>query len=321
MGLGMNDLNEHCLGIDVSKATLDIATSDGEHNASFKYDEEGIRKLFALLKLFRPKLICLEATGGLERSIVAALHAKECDVAVVNPRQIRDFARATGQLAKTDELDAAVIARFAYLIQPRLTLPLSVSQQKMRDLTSRRRQVSKLLIQERNRLARAVEVDVREMIEQAIDFYAQQLKTIREAQETLIEHDESMREKSRIIQSVPGLGPATAALLLSEMPEFGQLNRKQIARLIGVAPTNRDSGTLRGKRTTGGGRVDVRNGLYMPTVVAKQHNPRIKDFYDRLVTNGKPKLVALIACIRKLVSILNVMIRGGKTWNENLATT
>jgi len=317
----MNDLNEHCLGIDISKAKLDVATSDGKHTHSFDYDEKGMEKLFALLTAFRPKLVCLEATGGLERSIVSRLHADKRDVAVVNPRQIRDFARDTGQLAKTDRIDAAVIAEFARLIQPRRTLPLSVSQQKMRGLTARRRQVSKLLIQERNRLARAVEVEVREMIEQAIEFYAQQLSTIQLSMETLIEQNESMRETSRIIQSVPGLGPATAALLLSEMPEFGQLNRKQIARLIGVAPTNRDSGTLRGKRTTGGGRVDVRNGLYMPTVVAKTHNPRIKAFYDRLVANGKPKLVALIACMRKLVSILNVMIRERTIWNENLITT
>ena len=313
----MSHRNRLCVGIDVSKARLDVAVSDRSHSETFHYDEGGLRKLLTWIRKFNPEIVCLEATGGLERRIVAELHKASCNVAVVNPRQIRDFARATGQLAKTDDIDAGIIARFADLIRPRLTQPLSISQQKMRDLTARRRQVSKLLIQERNRLANAVDSSVRGMIKEGIDFYSKQLATIQKDQETLIEQDEIMREKSRIIQSVPGFGPATATLLISEMPEFGQLNRKQIARLVGVAPTNRDSGTLRGKRTTGGGRVDVRNGLYMPTVVAKKHNKTIKEFYDRLIENGKPKLVAIIASMRKLISILNVMIRDGKMWNEN----
>ena len=159
------------------------------------------------------------------------------------------------------------------------------------------------------------------MIQQSIRFLEKQIKVIEQKLKTLIQADQQAQEKSNIIQSIPGLGPATAAMLIAELPELGSLNRKQIARLIGVAPTNRDSGTLRGKRTIGGGRVEIRNGLFMPLLVAKKHNPKIKAFYDRLVENGKPKMVALIAAMRKLVTILNVMLKEGKKWNENIINT
>jgi transposase len=205
------------------------------------------------------------------------------------------------------------------LMQPRVTPKLSESQQKLRDLTARKRQVNKLLVQEKNRLATTHDKEMQKLIRQAIRFYERQLDTLRKAQAKIIHQDTLSRKKASVIRSVPGLGPATVTTLISELPELGQLNRKQIARLIGVAPTNRDSGTLRGKRTTGGGRVNVRNALYMPTVVAKKHNPTIKAFYDRLIHEGKAKMVALIAAMRKLISILNVMIRDGKTWIENTA--
>lgn len=317
----MTDHNNGCIGIDVAKEKLDLASSENKKVHTFEYNENGLKKVIAFIAECGPQLICLEATGGWERQLVSALHEHECNVAVVNPRQIRDFARATNQLAKTDEIDARIIAKFGKLVQPRITPKLTDSQQKLRDLTARRRQVTKLLVQEKNRLATTHQKEIQKLIRQAIRFYEKQLDTVRQAQLKIIQQDERAQEKAQIINSVPGLGPATVATLLSELPELGQLNRRQIARLIGVAPTNRDSGTLRGKRTTGGGRVDVRNALYMPTIVAKKYNPKIKAFYDRLVANGKPKMLALIAAMRKLITILNVMIRERKSWKQSPAST
>ena len=317
----MTDHNKRFIGIDVAKGKLDLASSESEHVQSFEYNKNGLKKLIGFIDEFKPQLVCLEATGGWERKLVVALHEHNFDVAVVNPRQIRDFARATNQLAKTDEIDARIIARFAKLMRPRITPKLSESQQKLRDLTARRRQINKLLVQEKNRLATTHDKQIQKLIRQAIRFYERQLETVRKAQLKIIQEDKQTQERARIISSVPGLGPATVATLISELPELGQLNRKQIARLIGVAPTNRDSGTLRGKRTTGGGRVDVRNALYMPTIVAKKHNAKIKAFYERLVANGKSKMVALIAAMRKLITILNVMIRDNLTWNQTPIST
>jgi transposase len=317
----MDHLNTLVIGIDVSKEKLDVAGLRPSRVQTLDYSQAGLKQLLASLKHVQPRLVCLEATGGWERHLVEALHRHGFPVAVVNPRQIRDFARAKGQLAKTDQIDARVIAQYGELLQPKTTAPLTKNQQKLRDLTTRARQVTKLLIQEKNRLATTVDKDIQKLIRQAIQLYEKQLQTVREAQQKLIDQDEQTQATARIIASVPGLGPASVSVLISELPELGTLNRQQIARLVGVAPTNRDSGTLRGKRTTGGGRVEVRNALYMPTVVAKQHNSKIKAFYDRLLKNGKPKMVALIASMRKLLTMLNTMIRNGKTWNEQPQTT
>ncbi|MEZ5943335.1 MAG: transposase [Planctomycetaceae bacterium] len=277
----MDQHNRICVGIDVAKYILDVAWSNSSHVQQIPYTKAGLRLLISSLKKSEVALICCEATGGLERTLVQVLHEQGFVVAVVNPRQIRDFARAMNQLAKTDEIDAGIIAQFAWLINPRPTKPLTESQQKLRDLTSRRRQVTKLIIQEKNRLASTADKEICRMIQWAIRLYEQQLDTLKDKQHELIDADESSQTKARIIESVPGLGPATVATLVSELPELGQLNRQQIARLVGV-----------------------------------RHNPRIKAFYQRLVANGKPKMVALIAAMRKLLSILNVMIREGKTWNK-----
>lgn len=317
----MQQHNTLSLGIDVSKQKLDIAFSDRSQELTLPYTKAGLKKLLQLLQKTPVDLVCFEATGGLERTLLETLHSCDQRVAVVNPRQIRDFARATNQLAKTDQIDARIIAQFASLMQPRTILPMTTSQLKLRDLTARKRQVTKLLVQEKNRLAAAHDIDVREMLEQAIGFYKQQLDSITARQQQLIEQDEHAQEKARILRSVPGLGPTTTATLIAELPELGQLNRQQIGRLVGVAPTNRDSGTMRGKRTTGGGRVSVRTALYMPTLVAKQHNPVIARFYERLIQQGKPSRVALIAAMRKLLTIINVMLRDGQTWQNHPATT
>jgi transposase len=312
----MNKSNKIYIGIDVSKKNLDVASSHSSSVQTVPYNQKELKQLLSSWKKFNVALVCLEATGGIERELLSVLHRHDIPVAVVNPRQIRDFARATNQLAKTDKIDAQIIARFAELLQPRVTPPLSVSQQKLRDLTARKQQVTKLLVQEKNRLAATVDKEIRQMICKAIKLYEGQLKQLQKKQNKLISQDSASQEKAKIIASVPGLGDATVATLISELPELGTLNRQQIARLIGVAPTNHDSGTMRGKRTTGGGRVQIRNALYMPTVVAKKHNPKLKAFYDRLVAKGKPKMVALIATMRKLITILNVMIREGTTWKN-----
>lgn len=309
--------NKLHVGIDVSKQKLDIAFSHRTKVETFPYTKPGIKQLLSSLKKSPDAFICLEATGGWERALLGHLHENGFEVAVVNPRQIRDFARATNQLAKTDQIDARIIAQFAALMRPRPTPPLTVSQQKLRDFTARKRQVTKLLVQEKNRLATTFDKEIQKLIKQTIALFEKQLEAIRKQMQQLIDEDEKAQAIARIIESVPGLGPATAATLIAEVPELGSLNRQQIARLIGVAPTNRDSGTMRGKRTTGGGRVTVRNAMYMPTIVAVQHNPKIKEFYTRLVQNGKPKLVALIAAMRKLLTILNVMIREQKIWKQN----
>jgi transposase len=316
----LND-NESFVGIDVSKRKLDVTCSHEPGGHTFAYTKAGLKQLLRFLKKQTPKLVCLEATGGYERALVEALHQCGFVVAVVNPRQIRDFARASNQLAKTDQIDARIIATFAQRMQPRSTPPVPKNRRKLLDLTARARQVSKLIVQEKNRLDTTGDKQIRGMIQQAITLYQQQLKTIREQQRKLIEADEQAQAKARIIASVPGLGPATVSVLISELPELGTLNRQQIARLVGVAPTNRDSGTMRGKRTIGGGRTAVRNALFMPTIVAKQYNPTIKAFYDRLVLEGKPKMVAVIASMRKLLTILNVMIREENAWNHNQQIT
>jgi len=317
----MEQNNTLCVGIDVSKSNLDVAFSNQNRVQTFPYTKLGIRQLISALKKTQIGMVCLEATGGWETTVLNALHEHGFQVAVVNPRQIRDFARAANQLAKTDQIDARVIARFAALMNPRPTQPLNDSQRKLRDLTARKRQVVKLLVQEKNRLRTTADPDICHLIEQGLELYERHLHEIQKQLAALIEDDAQTQSRARIIASVPGLGPASVSTLIAELPELGSLNRQQIAKLVGVAPTNRDSGTMRGKRTTGGGRVTVRNALYMPTVVAKLHNPKIKAFYDRLVQQGKPKLVALIAAMRKLLTILNVMIRNGETWQNATAST
>jgi len=312
----MSNHNNICIGIDVASKKLDVADSQQQTTKTIPYTQNDLKRQLPSWKKLNPSLICLEATGGLERDLVAFLHKHNFNVAVVNPRQIRDFARANNQLAKTDRIDAQVIARFALLLKPRLTQPITKKQQEIKDLTARRRQIDKVLVQEINRLARTANKAVRKMIQQAIKLYRKQKITIEQQIAALIEADEQTQEKSRIIQSTPGLGPAAAATLIAELPELGAVNRQQIGRLIGVAPTNRDSGEHRGKRTTGGGRKDVRTALFMPTLVATKHNPKIKAYYERLIEKGKPKMVALIAAMRKLIIILNVMIRNGKKWQQ-----
>jgi transposase len=312
----MPTLYDRVAGIDVAKAKVDYHLLGETRSGVEVNDAAGIDRLVALLRQTETTFVCLEATGGYERPLVEALHQAGLPVAVVNPRLPRDFARALNQAAKTDRLDARHLALFAERMRPEPTPPESTAARQLRGLVTRRDQLNDLLGQERNRLEHAPD-ELRESYEQTAEFLRDQLRAIDERIARRIEADASFRAAAERLESVPGLGPKTAAALVAELPELGRINRRQIARLVGVAPINRDSGTLRGKRMTGGGRASLRRKLYMPTLVAVRHNPKIRTFYQHLLRQGKPKMVALVACMRKLLTILNTIIRNQTDWKLN----
>ena len=260
-------------------------------------------------------MVLLEATGGLELSLVAALAAAALPVVVVNPRQVRDFARATGKLAKTDSLDAAVLAHFAEAVRPPVRPLRDAETQALNSLAARRHQVMTILVSEKNRLSAAT-VAVRPRIEAHIAWLEQELKDLDEELRQTLRQSPVWREKDDLLRTVPGVGEQLSLALLAYLPELGTLDRRQIAALVGVAPFNRDSGTLRGKRTVWGGRARVRAVLYMGALVASPPQPGLKDFYQRLLAAGKPKKLALTACMRKLLLILNSMLKHGSPWRN-----
>jgi transposase len=306
-------------GIDVSKRQLDVCLRPTDHEFQCPNHLAGIEQLILKLQQANVQLVCLEATGGLETLVVQQLHQAGIPVAVVNPRQIRDFARAMNRLAKTDRLDAQTIALFAEKIAPSPTPPRATNELHLQALTTRRRQVVKQLRQEKNRLARVADSRVRELLEQMIEAYQAQLELLEKEIAQTIAADQQLQTRAEIIDSVAGLGATTAALLVADLPELGRVNRGEAAALVGVAPRNRDSGQMRGKRTTGGGRKEIRTALYMPTLAAVRHNPQIRAFYLRLVEKGKPKKVALIAAMRKLLVLLNTLIKNNSKWKNPLA--
>lgn len=308
-------------GVDVSKLQLDVCTRPTDATSSVPNDLAGIDRLLRQFQKDHVQLVCVESTGGLEALLVRQLHEAGIPVAVVNPRQIRDFAKALGRLAKTDRLDAQTIALFAEKIEPPPTPPRSENAEKLRALTTRRDQVRRLLTQEQNRLDRTADKQVRKFIQKALHFYQKQLQTLDKEIAQVLEADEELQATARIVQSVPGIGATTAALLVAELPELGSISRGQVAALAGVAPRNRDSGTMRGKRTTGGGRKSLRSALFMPTLVATRYNPAIQAFYRHLLAQGKSKMTALIACMRKLLVILNSLVKSQASWNPILQAT
>ncbi|HET7603826.1 MAG TPA: IS110 family transposase [Gemmatimonadales bacterium] len=306
------------IGIDVAKtlldvATVDVATGPPASRGTFANDEAGHTTLVAALTPLGPTLIVLEATGGYERAVTVALAAAGLPVVVVNPRQVRDFAKATGQLAKTDQLDAAVLARFAAQVQPALRPVPDATTQALRELLTRRRQLVAMLGQERNRLPQARGV-IRRDLQQHIRWLERRVHTSDDELRQLVEQSAVWRVRDQLLQSVPGIGPVTAQTLLASLPELGTLNRKQIAALVGVAPLNRDSGQWRGRRQVWGGRAPVRHALYMAALVASRHNPVLRAFYTRLRTTGKPPKVALVATMRKLLVMLNAMLAHQTAW-------
>lgn len=306
-------MDQDYFGIDVSKNTLDVAAFQSNRKGQFSNDETGINQLVSTLSKLTPALVVTEATGGYEAAAAYALQKAGIQCAVVNPREVRDFAKATKKLAKTDKIDAHVLAHFAAAIKPE-PRPLSDDQtQELEAVLTRRRQVIEMLTAEKNRLHLARQ-PVQEAIQAHIAYLEKELQQIDSALQDRIEESPIQREKSRLLQSVPGVGPNVSATLIIELPELGSLNRRQIAALVGVAPLNHDSGTRRGKRGTWGGRPQVRSALYMSALVASRRNPLISQFYKRLCEAGKAKKVALVACMRKLLIILNSMLKHRIPW-------
>jgi transposase len=308
------------VGIDVAKYHWDVAVHEERRVRRFAADASGLAALLDWLKHLQPKLVALEATGGYERGLRDALHRQQLHVCVINPRQIRDFARARGELAKTDVIDALMIACFAVTFNPEPNEPPLPAQERLRALRARRQQVVHSLTQEKNRLATAPDEESRASIKEAIGFYDRQLRELDRRIAELTSTDPAFRERLALLVTVPGIGLVTASGLLAELPELGTLNRGQAAKLVGLAPLNRDSGTLRGKRMIGGGRVHVRRSLYMATIVATQHNALIRQHYRQLLARGKSKMTALVACMRKLLLILNTIIKNNSPWKNTLTT-
>jgi transposase len=305
------------IGIDVSKKLLEVAVHQSNYHLCYPNQPQKLPTLIAELVSLRPARIVLEATGGLERALLQALRAASLPVVVVNPRQVRDFAKALGHLAKTDRLDARVLAHFGAALRPPVR-PLKAEQETELDaLVGRRNQLSDMLTQEKNRRASAATKATREDIEEHLEWLKERIKEIDEKLKEQLECSAIWKQKDEILQSVKGIGFVTSLSLLADCPELGQLNRHQIAKLIGVAPLNRDSGQQRGTRHIWGGRAQVRCKLYMATMAAVRFNPVLKSFYQRLIDKNKPKPVAIVACMRKLLTIINVMVRENKSWNVN----
>ena len=308
---------EAYVGIDVSKAELEVAVEDEGWTVS--NDESGIEVLVEQLCDRPVELVVLEATGGYEMPAAAALAEAGIPVVVANPRQVRDFARAMGQLAKTDRIDARVLALFGERVRPEVRVLPDEDTQQLTALLARRRQLLEMMVAEKNRLKMA-STTVAKDIGEHIEWLKRKLKSVDSELERRIKASPVWRAKEDLLRSVPGIGPVVSRTLIGELPELGQLNRQQIAALAGVAPLNRDSGTLRGKRMVWGGRRSVRVALYMAALTASQRNPAIRVFYQRLTERGKPPKVALTACMRKLLVIVNAMVRDGVSWDPTHAS-
>ena len=307
------------VGIDVSAATLDVAVQDGAVTQVLNAPE-GIATLVAELQAASPTLVVLEATGAYHRSVTSALVAAGLPVAVVNPRQVRDFARSTGQLAKTDRLDAALLARFAATVRP---VPRPVPDEATLELAAlleRRRQLVEMLTAEKNRLSVARK-PVRPSVQQIIRALEKALASADDDVDRWIRQSPVWRAQEELLRTVPGVGPQTARLLIAALPELGRLTRREVAALVGVAPLACDSGTLRGQRHCWGGRSHVRAVLYMATLTGTRCNPVIRRFYRHLLAAGKPAKVALTACMRRLVTILNAMVKTQQPWRAPTLVT
>lgn len=301
------------VGIDVSKDSLDVAIHGQSETRSFANTAEGHQELDTYLQPMAVTLIVLEASGGVEIEPTLALLGKGWPVAVVNPTKVRHFAKAFGRLAKTDQIDAHVLAHFAQAVRPRVRSLQSEQETHLTNLVRRRRQVVEMITAEKNRL-RTTSLRLKANVKKHIQWLQAEEAALSAEIADLIQSLPEWREKERILLSVPGIGPVNAATLLAELPELGSTSRQKIAALAGVAPYNHDSGKRRGRRKTKGGRAGVRSTFYMACLSASQHNPRIKPFYDRLVARGKEKKVALTACMRKFLSILNAMLRNMEPW-------
>lgn len=301
------------VGIDVCKARLDVHVLPENLAFSFANSPTGITALIKRLTALSPELVVFEPTGGLERELMSALHQSQFPLRRENAARIRDLAKSLNQ-AKTDALDAYVIARYGQLFMPSPQAPIAEAEQELKDLVRRRTQLLSITVAEKNRLARASQT-IKEDLQAHLEYLKQRVKSLDQEIQTLSQRSESCRHRHKLLTSVPGIANVSAAVLQAELPELGQLSHKQIARLVGIAPINRDSGKVRGKRSIQGGRTSVRCGLYMPTLVAIRYNPVIRSFYQRLVARGKPSMVAVTAAMRKLLTIVNAIVRDEKMWS------
>jgi transposase len=311
------------VGIDVAKAELVVSVRPSAERFTVANDDRGVRTLVERLRAISPQLIVLEATGGYELLAVAGLAAAPLPVVVVNPRQVRDFAKATGQLAKTDRIDADLLARFAEVVRPALRPIADADAQELEALLARRRQLLEMLQAERNRLGQVFGKGkrlVRKSLKAHITFLERELRMTDTDLGEMVKQSPAWREQDALQQSVPGVGPVLSRTLLADLPELGRLSRRAIAKLAGVAPLSRDSGTMRGRRFVQGGRATVRAVLYMAALVATKRNAVIRTFYQRLVATGKPKKLALVACMRKLLTMLNTIVRTRVPWSADIAT-
>jgi len=305
------------VGMDVSQDTVDVAVQPGTA-FQIPYDESGITQAVDRLHTLQPTLIVLEATGGLEVPLAGALAAVGLPVVVINPRQVRDFARAIGQLAKTDRLDAQILARFAEAIRPPVQPVPDEQTQALAALVARRRQLIDMLTAEKNRVRLAAR-SIQKRVQAHITWLEKELEKIYTDLTTTMRQSPVWREKEEVLRSVPGVGPVLTTTLFANLPELGTLTRKEVVALAGVAPFPRDSGTLKGRRAIWGGCAHVRAALYRAALVATRKNPVIRAFYQRLCQAGKAKKLALTACMRKLLTILNAMVKSGTPWRGSMS--
>lgn len=306
------------IGIDVSKLMLDVWILPNNKHMQFKNDITGIKKLAEKLHTVGARLVVMEATGGYEKLAAQSLKTAGFSTAVVNPRRTRAFAEASGTMAKTDKIDARFIALFGEKMEPTPNVNCDKKQEILAENSARRRQLVDMITMEKNRLDKASSSQ-KKSIKRVLKILEAELEKINGAQEKLIEADEEMSQKNNVLKSIKGVGPIVSAGILSALPELGKLSGKEITALAGLAPYNRDSGTMRGKRMIGGGRAAVRCTLYMATLVAVRHNATLKNFYERLCAAGKLKKVALIACMRKLLVTMNAMIKNNELWRAKPA--
>lgn len=313
----MNESNQHWIGVDVAKNHLDIYISGKNKHEQIPNTEKAMNAFIRILKKEKqPYAWICEASGGYERCFTACAQAAGYSVSIVNARRVRDFAKAMGKLAKTDKIDAKVLACYGEKLTPASSVVKQEEAKEREALQTRRRQLIGLLTQEKNHLE-MTEGKVKKSIESVIKTLKKQIKQIEEALSVSIENDEVLKEKSAILQSATGVGKTVSTVLLSELPELGSLNRQQISHLVGVAPLNKDSGQMKGRRQIWGGRKEVRNALYMSTLTAIRHNEKLSVYYEKFLASGKPKKVAIIACLRKLLLILNQMIKHNTRWDNS----
>ena len=309
------------VGVDVSKAKLDIAWgSNGPLETIENTDKQIAQLLIGKIEDSANTLVVMEATGGYESRLVDLLHKSNLALAVVNPRRVRDFARGIGLDAKTDPIDAKLIARYGEVVTPQRHVAKTDPEKKLEALVTRRRQLLDLVNQENNRLQQTSDKEIQQFIRQSLEALKKQVKEIDERLAKAVNADQKNARTIEILRSVKGIGPVAVSTFVAELPELGMLNRGQISKLVGVAPMNKDSGQKTGQRQTSGGRSSVRRVLYMATLVATRFNPRIKAFYIRLLAKGKPKKLALVAAMRKLLTILNTLIKKDELWTEHQAT-